>query len=414
MINPNRFSQAGSLIGVVKGQARLRTKIAISLLAAASLACVTLGGAPAAPTLPVPVQWRQTLPQGIQLVSPPALADGLLVYVEDAKTVVVRDAATGAQKWRHVLGQSSDLTRPMAAVGSRVFINETYVDGAGAAGARVLALGLHTGQTGWELSASSAVTSTFSAPLAGGGLLYFQAPAAPGNALLDAVEPDSGALRWQLPLTGTVLVSEPLIDNGLLFITKDHPTATDQPYAQDLLALDAATGALRWSVPLGARTQPILAAGLGRVYAPTEDGWFWALDETSGAVVWKVHFRNGSPYNFNTSPVRLAGNALYFSDTESDLFALDAATGGQLWKVPLDAYGSQRPAESSGRLYLGLGNGLLVAIDAKNGNTLWTTRNPYHQSWPSGFTPPLNTQPVAGVGVLYYFNGSELVALSIP
>ena len=357
---------------------------------------------------------RQTLLQGIQLVSPPALANGLLIYVEDAKTVVTRDAGTGAEKWRHILGQSSNLTRPPAVVGSRVFINESYVDGAGVAGARVLALDLPTGQTGWALTATSAVTSPFSSPVAGGGLLYFQAPTTPGNALLDAVEPDTGTLRWQLPLTGTVLISEPLIDNGLLFITKDHPTATDQPYAQDLLAFDAATGALRWTAPLGARTAPILAAGQGRVYAPTEDGWFWALDERSGTVIWKIHFRNGSPINFNTSPVTLAGNALYFSDTEDDLFALDAATGGQLWKAPLDAFSSQGPVESGGRLYLGLGNGLLVALDATNGKTLWTTPNPYHQSWPSGYTPPLDTQPVAGTGVLYYFNGTALVALSIP
>jgi len=400
---------------VSQGWLALRKYGLLAAWAAVSLACATLSCAPPSPTLPAPLQWRKTLPQGIQLVSPPALAEGLLVYQEDAKDVVARDAASGAEKWRHVLSQSSNLQRPLAVIGGLVFVDEDYADSAGATHSRVMGLDLHTGQTTWENSIVLAPKQvSFGPPVAGDSLIYFGGGAAPGQWQLSAAEPATGQVKWQSPLTGTALAGDPLFADGLVIVAIDNPTASQAPYADDLLAVDAATGARRWQVPLDARAAPFLAAGDGRVYAVADDGWFWALDEQSGGVVWKNHFRNGSQVNFSTSPASLAGNALYFGDSEDNLFALDAATGQQLWRAGLGALNPQRPAVSGGRLYLGLTNGLLVALDAASGSALWTTPNPLRKSWPDSYTPPLETAPVVVDGVLYYFNGTELVALRVP
>ena len=150
------------------------------------------------------------------------------------------------------------------------------------------------------------------------------------------------------------------------------------------------------------------------MYVAAKNGTLWALDEASGAVDWKYQFQAQASPNYDPAPPLLGGDTLYFGDTDGQVFALDAAAGSPRWRAQLSNGILRRPAVSGGRLYLGATDGRLAALDSASGQTLWTAANPLRKSFPSDYTPPLDTEPVTVAGALYYFNGTEMVALSVP
>lgn len=133
---------------------------------------------------------------------------------------------------------------------------------------------------------------------------------------------------------------------GLLVFGSANPDS-------EVYALDAATGALVWSYAtycppsedwdVGAGTD-IAAPGVngfadGMAYVEGKDGILYALDLTTGALVWSYNFGGNAPGNptaTNTdalSTPALSGTTLVFGD-ETGLYAVDAVTGAELWFTP--------------------------------------------------------------------------------
>lgn len=91
--------------------------------------------------------------------------------------------------------------------------------------------------------------------------------------------------------------------------------------------------------------------------------------------------RGGVPRGLEATPVVVDG-VLYTSLAWSDVVALDAATGRQLWRYDPKVNGAvdrraccdvvnRGVAVWNGRVYVGTTNGYLVALDARNGHVLW-------------------------------------------
>jgi outer membrane protein assembly factor BamB len=118
-----------------------------------------------------------------------------------------------------------------------------------------------------------------------------------------------------------------------------------------------------------------------------------------------------------TAPPLVVGGKIFILDSQNTVFALDQATGRQLWRRPLASTQTARNrffgregadalpgglSSGDGRIYAATGFGNLVALDGATGSELWRM---------SAGTP-IHTSPLAGGGRVYVTtNDSELFAV---
>ncbi len=130
----------------------------------------------------------------------------------------------------------------------------------------------------------------------------------------------------------------------------------------------------------------------GRVYALSTSGGTYAVDATSGDVIWQNNAVKGT-----SSPTWRDGK-LYINDGASVLHRLDAGTGTEEWQAKIDPHpaagGFSSPVVADGLVIVGSASieevsakasatfrGSLVAFDAATGREVWrhyTTDPPYN------------------------------------
>ena len=120
----------------------------------------------------------------------------------------------------------------------------------------------------------------------------------------------------------------------------------------ELLAIDLATGKLRWSYQAVSGDYGIgessPAVSGGTVYIGDLAGVFHAVDQATGKPKWT--FKTGS--EIKSSPV-VAGNRVLIGSYDGSLYGLDVATGKPAWKVGTDNYVHATPAIWDGVAYFG-------------------------------------------------------------
>jgi alcohol dehydrogenase (cytochrome c) len=129
------------------------------------------------------------------------------------------------------------------------------------------------------------------------------------------------------------LETAPIVWNGTMYVTSSH---------NDVYALDAQTGAVKWHFPykphvIAFSANRGVALGDGKVYEATLDGHLIALDAATGKPVWNVvaaHDLSNTFYTMQPVPYK---NMLLLGASNGDwggigyLSAFDAATGKRLW-----------------------------------------------------------------------------------
>lgn len=160
--------------------------------------------------------------------------------------------------------------------------------------------------------------------------------AASANKLQDSL---SGPLwnGWGVTITNTRF--QPASDAGL--------TAADVPQLK-----------LKWAFGFpgatSASSQPVMADD--RVYAGSWEGDFFSLDAKTGCIHWAMQAESGVRSAATIGKAKDGRLTLYFGDLAANLYALDAATGKQLWKVRVDEYPAARitgsPVLYDGKLYV--------------------------------------------------------------
>ncbi|HEV2239123.1 MAG TPA: PQQ-binding-like beta-propeller repeat protein [Ktedonobacterales bacterium] len=217
------------------------------------------------------------------------VANGLVyaAETETATTLVALNAGTGVAQWRVDLGallssQSLDGLGSAVAAGTGL-----YVTAGGEFTSILLALNASTGAFCWS---DYRINGGASAPVLDGTLLYLSAfcgspgPPDPGTLCVYAFDARSGASRWHIQAKGAYggIGSASLV-NGALYVT-DCPA----------FALRADSGATIWSDS----ESPFfggMTVNLGEMwvigataYAAYRDGTVRALDAATGAVRWSV------------------------------------------------------------------------------------------------------------------------------
>src|SRR6266540_136266 len=182
--------------------------------------------------------------------------------------------------------------------------------------------------------------------------------------------------KWRTNIGGGCFASASLVDGKLY--TADTGSANGK-----LHALDAATGQQLWTFPADALpgdfafASPAVANGVVYYAVNRGDTVVFAVN-AAGQEIWR-HI--GPLANIVSSPT-VENGRVYVAFTDGTIEALDATNGQPIWSVihPGGAYSS--PAIAGGRLYIVIHNSGLLALDANTGSELWLAPMPGPQ-WSS-------------------------------
>jgi outer membrane protein assembly factor BamB len=262
----------------------------------------------------------------------------------------------------------------------------------------------------WKFATKDEVVST---PAVAGGVVYVGSN--DGN--LYAIDQKTGAKRWSFATQARV-PSSPAVDHGFVYFGS---------YDGFFYAVDAATGNLKWkfanrgerrfaathlhgTLPAG-ETMPdpfdvylsSPAIWQGAVYFGSGDGNLYALDAASGAVRWT--FKTGDVVH--ASPAIVDGK-LFIGSWDSYFYSIDAATGKELWRFKTgedpdihNQVGIQSSATiADGVIYFGCRDSNFYALDAATGQKRWSFNN--KGSW-------VITSPVVREGKVYFATSDSAI-----
>lgn len=124
-------------------------------------------------------------------------------------------------------------------------------------------------------------------------------------------------------------------------------------------------------------------AGLGMLYIASTDGFLYALNQQTGATVWRM---NIGDYLTDSTPV-LVGQVLFVATHSSMMEALNAHTGQMYWTFDTREKIQAPPMVAGNRVVLA-SRTTVWALDTSDGHVLWN----FHQgvaAWPSTGSPTL-------------------------
>jgi polyvinyl alcohol dehydrogenase (cytochrome) len=157
-----------------------------------------------------------------------------------------------------------------------------------------------------------------------------------------------------------------------------------------------------WSFPTAAPVAGTPAVFRNAVFVGDEFGNFYALNRSTGALIWQVNVGT----SVTDSPLVTPQGTVVFGDLAGNVWGLNWHTGATLWQIhpsndvwPYTAiWGS--PTQVGNDIVVGtasnqegapgqpscLGNGSVVMIDPKDGNILWQTYMIPPDAYAAGWT----------------------------
>jgi outer membrane protein assembly factor BamB len=207
------------------------------------------------------------------------------------------------------------------------------------------------------LGAEPAWRLTLAAPPSAGGVMDDSRVYVPLRDMgLAAIDRETGRLAWFRALTSAFA---PVVHDGALFVAS----------TAGLEALDAATGADRWTVPLHTPVNAPLLWDTGWLIAIVEPSDVVAFRASDGRMIWRRPL--GSPSAF--APVPGGDGALFFSLMDGRVIALSLSDGTPLWERTLPGTLSE-PAVSENHVFVGSTDNTFYALDAGSGELDWRWR----------------------------------------
>ncbi|MCY0885485.1 MAG: PQQ-binding-like beta-propeller repeat protein, partial [Firmicutes bacterium] len=229
---------------------------------------------------------------------------------------------------------------------------------------------------------------------------------------LYAVDARNGRLLWEAGPTVNALMGNPVVADGLVFVTagdtgfpfsqvlKFFLSQGKQPLVRGLgyaavYAYNAHTGRLVWRHDFHGNAMPTPLAWDGTLYVPTGGGNLWAFDARTGQLRWKTYlggFDSMSSPNLWTNPATGQTEIIVGTSDANHVVAVDARTGKVLWTqattLPIfnTGMGDNSPAVDPGRgivsqdSVIGFDpadhtvNLAIYALNAATGRMLWATK----------------------------------------
>ncbi|MFJ5225339.1 PQQ-binding-like beta-propeller repeat protein [Streptomyces sp. NPDC088400] len=280
-----------------------------------------------------------------------ALAGGR-IHASDGPTLYALDAADGTERWR---------LQTDAWVYSLKVDRGTVVTGTRGGG--VQAWEASNGERLWETSGAQ---TDFETPEAGpaifDGTVYVWK-----DARLQALDARTGIELWSYPIgdaaaCGSVPVRVRPASDGQLYVSA----------GARVLSIDIAGGHVRWhfEAPAVFLSPPAFAPGPavtgGGVYLADYLGTVYALDATTGKDRWRIATESRQ----SIEPVLVADGNVHVG-SGSALYTLDAVTGTPKWRFAAGGEVIGTPVVADGRLHFGSADHVLYTLDASGGQLRW-------------------------------------------
>jgi alcohol dehydrogenase (cytochrome c) len=186
----------------------------------------------------------------------------------------------------------------------------------------------------------------------------------------------SNTAVYRKPETTVTNVDAPLTPKGTRFCPGTQGGAEWNGPAYDALHDTLLTGEVDWCTTVHTDPKPALdQTPFGQPWSGSKDGfglqdtpprwagWLTASDATTGAKAWR--FRTPAPVMSGVTPT--AGGVVLFGDMAGHFYALDSATGAQLWTKDLGA------AVAGGVITYDAGHGQRIALAAGMTSPIWPT-----------------------------------------
>lgn len=154
----------------------------------------------------------------------------------------------------------------------------------------------------------------------------------------------------------------------------------------ELVALDAASGAVLWRQRVDTAIGGGPAVQNGTVYVAARNNIGWAVRAADGKVLWQSSGTPSSSGVMGVSVPAVQGNTVVFPFTSGQLLAVDTETGGTLWSAQVAGKRTGRaiatirdvtgdPVISGGAVYGGTSSGRIDAVEMATGIRDWSSRD---------------------------------------
>ena len=393
-----------------------------ALLAAAGLlgACDTLDGILGTRKVPLPGERRSVI-RNTPGLSPDAGAEGRVVALPEPVSLPEwpQNGGPATHAPGHALLSEAPRQAWRASIGSGTGYRQRITSGPVIAGGRVIAVdafgivSAHALENGGRLWRTDTARENESSGALGGGVAVEGDTCYVATGLADvlALDAASGAVRWRVRVP-TPTRGAPTVAGGRIFV----PTVENH-----LLALSVEDGRRLWTHRAGAQTTlpfglPAPAVEGETVVAGFGTGELVALRASDGRLLWAETLggvANNSLADFvgiTGLPVIDRGRVLA-SGLANVTVAVDLRSGRRLWERPLG--GGTGPAVAGDWVFTVTRGGDAVAIGREDGRVRWATEldpppaTGSRRGAPAQFGPPI----VAGGRVLVASSRPELLIL---
>jgi outer membrane protein assembly factor BamB len=286
----------------------------------------------------------------------PVVADGRVIVI--SSQMYALDETTGVQLWGPVSFVGT-FYGVLSVVGDRIYI--------GTSSGYMYCINATNGLKIWEYQIQTPGQIQTS-PAVANGKVYFGTT----NNYLYALDAITGLYSWRFTAGNSIYYSSPAVDGTWIYFGCDDGK---------LYALND-TGTLpskKWDFQTSGqiRSTPLVADGkvfFGSYYT---DHSIFAVDKTSGQLIWKFTVTGG--YNLDNAPA-FSDGLVFFTASNSKAYALYSnATSGlnytendptiQLWSQTLGS-SPKEPAVADSKVFTSAGN-TLYALNITNGQIIW-------------------------------------------
>ena len=324
--------------------------------------------------------WSADIGEGasrrMRITADPVAADGR-IFTLDAHSTVTATGRNGGVLWQADIrpdwaGRGVTSGGGLALGSGRLFVTSAY--------GALMAMDPASGAVVWSRRFEAPLTAP---PTVADGRVFIVGADGTGWAL-DAAD---GRVLWQLPgvpsSAGMVGGAGPAVSGGRVLM----PFATG-----DIVGAAAGTGVQAWRTRVAGQRLGRTAALVtdiagepvavdGTVFVGNRSGRVAALDAATGAIRWTA--REGA-----FGPVWPAGDSLFLISDQGELVRLQARDGERVWGVPLGHFIEARerrraetvahfgPVLAGGRLLVASSDGLLRSFDPASGALLAETQLP--------------------------------------
>jgi outer membrane protein assembly factor BamB len=321
------------------------------------------------PTLATPAWKFKT--RGRVISSPLVVGNTVYVGSTDGGLYAV-NRADGTQRWR--FATKGPVNSSPAFHNGLVYIGS--VDG------NIYAVSADSGTLKWTFTTKG--ERRFTAPGIHGGIprtermpdpfdVFMSSPVIANNTLyvgsgdhnIYALDAATGARKWTFA-TGDVVHASPAVVDGVVYVGS---------WDRNVYAIDAASGREKWRYTTGNDTVIYNQIGIASSAAVTgdmvlvggRDGKFHAIDRATGKGRWICDNKGG--WTIASPAVR--NGVVYFPTSDGTRFkALDVATGAPKFDLQTSAVSFSSPALAGDVAFFGTSDGYLNAVDTKSGALL--------------------------------------------